>query len=163
MEGKMHTQDLINQMIALSGKKLDMLKQLKELSERQNEAFRQQKLDEVEEILNKKDEIINYVRKLDDAFLKVSDALKRILGIDSLTQLQNVDINGSRELKELIDKITSLVEDIISIEKQGYDNAEKLQTEFTREIKNINAGKKITNAYSAKPLSNPSYFIDKKK
>lgn len=159
----MQTQELVNQMIALSGKKLEMLKQLKQFSEKQNEAFKMQQLDDVEKILNKKDEIINYIKKLDDAFLKISDALKKLLGIDSLTRLQDTGIEGGKELQELIDKITKLVEDIIDIEKQGYERAVNLQNDFNKEIKNLNAGKKITNAYYAKPLDTPSYFIDKKK
>lgn len=159
----MQKQSIVNQMIALSGKKLEMLLQLKELSRKQNEAFKQHQIDEVEGILNKKDEIINYIQKLDDAFMRASDGLKQLLGIDSLTQLENTDIEGKKELKELIDNITALVEEIISIEKLGYENAVKLQTEFGKEIKQLNAGKKITNAYNVKPLDNPSYFIDKKK
>lgn len=159
----MQTQNLMDQMIALSGKKLEMLSQLKKLSEKQNEAFTQRQLDEVEQILNKKDEIISYIEKLDDAFLKLSDALKNVLGINSLTQLENTDIEGKNELRELIGKITVLVDDIINIEKLGYENALNFQTELGKEIKQLNAGKKITNAYYTKPLDNHSYFIDKKK
>lgn len=159
----MQTQNILNQMISLAGKKLEMLRQLKKLSEKQGEAIKLHKLDDVEEILNKKDEIISYIGKLDDAFLKASDALKKLLGIDSLTQLENTRIEGCKELKELIDNITALVEDIINIEKLCYDNAQELQNEIGREIKNLNTGKKITNAYNTKPLNNPSYFFDKKK
>jgi hypothetical protein len=158
----MQKQDLINRMIELSEKKLNKLLELKKLSERQKEAFELQQLDEVEKILNKKDEIISSIGKLDDAFLTASDALKKILGINSLTQLDKTDIDGSGKLKDLIEKITALVEEIISIEKLGYENAVKVQGEFSREIKNINAGKKITNAYNTKPLNTPSYFFDKK-
>lgn len=159
----MQNQNIIIQMIALSDKKLDMLFKLKKLSEKQKEAFMLQQLDGVEEILNKKDEIINYIGKLDDAFLKASGALKKLMGIDSLTQLENTAVEGSRELKELISKITAVVEEIINIEKLGYESAVKVHSEFSREIKHLNAGKKITNAYNTKPLNTPSYFFDKKK
>lgn len=159
----MQEQKIVNQMIALSDKKLDMLVQLKELSVKQKEAFRQNLLDNVEKILDKKDEVIKYIGKLDNAFIRTSDALKTLLGIDSLNELENTDIEGRKELKELIGKITILVEEIINIEKHGFDNALKLQQEFGKEIKNINAGKKLTNAYNTKPLNNPSYFFDKKK
>lgn len=159
----MQEQKIVNQMIALSDKKLDMLVQLKELSVKQKEAFRQNLLDNVEKILDKKDEVIKYIGKLDNAFIRTSDALKTLLGIDSLNELESTDIEGRKELKELIGKITILVEEIINIEKHGFDNALKLQQEFGKEIKNINAGKKLTNAYNTKPLNNPSYFFDKKK
>ncbi|ANX02388.1 flagellar biosynthesis protein FlgN [Thermoclostridium stercorarium subsp. leptospartum DSM 9219] len=159
----MQEQTILEQMIKLSAKKLELLKQLKALSEKQDGAFREQRLDEVERVLNKKDEIIDYIGKLDDAFLKASDALKKLLGIESLTQLEDTGIEGCSELKSLIEQITALVEEIIKIEKQGYENAVALQNQFGQEIKNINNAKKIASAYTPKPLNVPSYFIDKKK
>ena len=96
----MQKQDLINRMIEPSEKQLNKLLELKKLSERLKEAFELQQLDEVEKILNKKDEIISSIGKLDDAFLTASDALKKILGINSLTQLDKTDIDGSGKLKD---------------------------------------------------------------
>jgi len=154
---------LLERMIKLSAEKLKLLKKLKEFSEKQSEAFRQQRLDEVEGILNKKDEIIGIIGKLDDAFLKDSESMKKILGIESLTQLENTGIEGCSKLKDLIGRITALVEEIINIERLGYENAVMLQSEYKSEIKNINTAKKVANAYNKKPLNAPSYFIDKKK
>lgn len=159
----MQEQTILEQMIKLSSKKLDLLKELKELSDKQIKAFNEQRLDEIENILNKKDEIINWIKKLDDAFLKLSDSLKKLLGIESLTQLENTGIEGCRELKGLIGEITALVEGIIDAEKRGYEKAVTLQSEFGGRIKDISAGRKAAKAYYAKPLNMPSYFIDKKK
>jgi phosphate uptake regulator len=67
---QMQEQQVLNQMVALSGKKLEMLTELKKLSEQQRQAFQDNNIAAVEPILNKKDEIIRYVRQLDDAFFK---------------------------------------------------------------------------------------------
>jgi len=164
VEGEMQEQSVImEQMIKLSSEKLELLKQLKDLSEKQYDVLEQHRLDELEGILNRKDEIISIIKKLDDDFLKHSDTLKKLVGIESLTELEKTGIKGCRELKELIGKITSLVEDLIETEKRGYESAVMLQAEFKSEIKNINNARKVTKAYSLKPSSNPSYFIDKKK
>ena len=61
----MHRQDIINQMIALSKKKYDLLIKLKGLSEKQNEAFGEERLDSVEKILNEKDVIISNISSID--------------------------------------------------------------------------------------------------
>lgn len=159
----MQEQEIIKQMMALSGKKLDMLQKLKELSKKQHEAFKQDRLDDVEKILNKKDEVIRYIGKLDDAFIRASDAIKRLLGIKSLSELENTSIDGKKELKDLIGEITDTVESIISLEKLSFDNASNLKRELGDKVKGINAGKRITTAYNTKPLNNPSYFFDKKK
>lgn len=159
----MQEQQIINQMIALSGKKRDMLIKLKELSEKQYSAFRDKTLDGMEKILNRKDEIIQYIRKLDDAFLMAYENLKEILGIQNLDGLAETTLNGRKELKDLIGEITALVESIIQLEKDGYENAVVLKKELGNKIKGVSAGKKMATAYTIKPTAAPSYFFDKKK
>lgn len=159
----MQVQQIVNQMIALSGKKYEELSALKELSEKQAKAFLDQDLDAVENVLNKKDEIIHYVRKLDDAFLRAYDTLKEELGIENLNMISDVQVEGGKELKDIIKKITGIVESIIQLEQDSYGNASKIKNKLGEKIKEINAGKKMTTAYNIKPIRTPSYFIDKKK
>ncbi|NLO39466.1 MAG: flagellar biosynthesis protein FlgN [Ruminiclostridium sp.] len=159
----MQEQQLMNQMIALSQKKLELLKDLKRLSEKQNQAFKDKELDEIENLLNKKDEIIEYVQKLDDAFLNVSENLKQQLGIQDLEALSETTLDGKLALKELISEITGVVELIIQLEQDSYGKATDMKDELGDKIKGVNSGKKITSAYSIKPTSSPSYFFDKKK
>lgn len=159
----MQKQAIINEMMALSNKKYNMLIKLKELSKKQNEAFGEERLDSVENILNDKDALISDISEIDEAFIGHSDSLKKLLGISSLTELENTNVEGRRELKELIECITNTVEEIIEIEKQGQDIAFNMRNSFSKEIKTLNSGKKMTTAYNNKPLNNPSYFFDKKK
>ncbi len=159
----MQDQQILNQMVALSEKKLEMLIRLKGLSEKQNKAFYTHKLDSIEQILSKKDEIIQYIHQLDDAFLMASDNLKEMLDIKSLEDLSNSSLNGRNELKELIRNITDTVESIILVEKDSYNSAKGIQKDLANKIKDVNAGRKITTAYNFKPSNNPSYFFDKKK
>ena len=159
----MQEQQLMNQMIALSQKKLELLKDLKRLSEKQNQAFKDKELDEIENLLNKKDEIIEYVQKLDDAFFIVSENLKQQLGIQDLEALSETTLDGKLALKELISEITGVVELIIQLEQDSYGKATDMKDELGDKIKGVNSGKKITSAYSIKPTSSPSYFFDKKK
>ena len=159
----MQEQQLMNQMIALSQKKLELLKDLKRLSEKQNQAFKDKELDEIENLLNKKDEIIEYVQKLVDAFLNVSENLKQQLGIQDLEALSETTLDGKLALKELISEITGVVELIIQLEQDSYGKATDMKDELGDKIKGVNSGKKITSAYSIKPTSSPSYFFDKKK
>ncbi len=159
----MQEQQIINQMIALSGKKRDMLIKIKELSEKQYSAFRDNALDGMEKILNRKDEIIQYIRRLDDAFLAAYENLKEILGIQSLDDLAKTTLDGRKELKGLIGEITALVESIIQLEKDGYENATVLKKDLGNKIKGVSAGKKMATAYTIKPNAAPSYFFDSKK
>ena len=138
----MQEQQILNQMIALSEKKLEMLTKLKEYSEKQNRAFQEQNLDSVENILNKKDEIIQYVRKLDDAFLMASDNLKELLEITSLEDLSKTSLIGRKELKILIEDITAMVESIIQLEKSSYENASGMKKEIAEKIKGVNTGRR---------------------
>jgi len=156
-------QQVLNQMVALSGKKLEMLSELKKLSEKQRQAFQDNNISAVEPILNKKDKIINYIRRLDDAFLKASGSLKEMLGIEKLDDLSKFELAGRNELKHLITDITNIIESIIKIEQDSYKNASEIKNELSIRIKSVNAGKKATKAYNIKPVESPSYFFDRKK
>lgn len=159
----MQVQLIMDQMIVLSAKKYEELLILKKLSEKQVKAFAEKDLDIVDGILNKKDEIIQYIRKLDDAFLRAYDTLKEELGIKSLDMISDLRIERGKELQDLIKKITTVVETVIKIEQGSISDASKLHNSLGGKIKEINAGKKMTSAYNVKPLRTPSYFIDKKK
>ncbi len=159
----MQEQQILDQMVALSQKKLEMLIKLRTLSEQQKEAFQNKKLHIVEEVLEKKDEIIRYINQLDEAFLKASDTLKKRMGIESLDALSNSALEGRKELKSLIQDITDCVESIIEIEKDCHGHASGMKKEIGNSIKNVNAGKRITKAYNIKSTGAPSYFFDKKK
>jgi hypothetical protein len=159
----MQQQQILNQMIALSQKKLEMLIELKKYSENQYEAFKSGDLDSVENILNKKDELIQYIQKLDDAFLMSSDNLKKLLGITTLEELSKTSLSGRDQLKKQIESITEIVDSIITLEKSSYENASVIKNELKDRIQNVYTGKKMTSAYHTKPVSNPAYFFDKKK
>ncbi len=159
----MQEQQLLNQMIALSQKKLELIEKLRTLSEKQNQAFHDKALDGIENILSQKDEVIGYIHKLDDAFLSVSENLKEMLGINSLEALSGTSLDGRQQLKEVINEITRVIETIISLEQHSYQNASEMKSELGDKIKGVNAGKKVATAYTVKPASSPSYFFDKKK
>lgn len=159
----MNEQQLINQMIDLSEKKLEQLTALEQLSRRQSVAFANRDVDEIEILLDKKDGIIDHIKKLDDAFLSASGKLKGLLGIESLEAISGTDLDGKDRLKGLIAEIASMVESIIRIEQDSIDSAAKIKNEVGDKIKEINAGKRATAAYGIKPSGPPSYFFDKKK
>lgn len=159
----MQQQLIINQLIALSRKKLEMLTNIQALSEKQNKAFQDKALDDVEKILNKKDDFIAYIQKLDDAFLAASENIKEQLGIESLTALSETGLEGRDVLKSLIEEITGVVETIIRLEQEGYSSAAAFKNDVGEKIKDVNTGKKVTTAYNIKPAASPSYFFDKKK
>ncbi|NLY19121.1 MAG: flagellar biosynthesis protein FlgN, partial [Clostridiaceae bacterium] len=113
----MQVQQITGQMIVLSQKKYEELLILKELSEKQAKAFAEKNLDIIDDLLNKKDEIIKYIQKLDDAFLRAYNTLKEELGINSLDMISKLQIKKGKDLQDLIKKITTVVESIIEIEK----------------------------------------------
>jgi len=159
----MREQLALDQMVALSKKKLEMLSELKKLSEKQRKAFQDNNISAVEPILNKKDKIISYIRQLDDAFLKASGEIKEILGIEKLDDLSKFELAGKDELKRLIADITEMIETIIEIEQDSHKQVSEIKDEISNRIKSVNTGKKAAIAYNIKPYESPSYFFDRKK
>ena len=86
--------------------------------------------------------IISNISSIDEEFLKHSGMIKQLLGINSLTELENTNVEGRQELKALIEEISNLVEAIIDIEKQGQSLAVEMKKSFSKEIKTLNSGKK---------------------
>jgi hypothetical protein len=146
-----------------SGKKLLLLQDLYKLTVRQSDMINQDKLENLDEIIGDKQKCIDQIDKLDEEFNVYFLRLKQQLNIKNLDELHNPDIKGVKELKLTIGTIIELIKEISTLEQQNNLKAKSLLDELGKEIKKINQGKKVTNAYN--PGSNlrpPSYYIDKK-
>ncbi|NMA67553.1 MAG: flagellar protein FlgN [Clostridiaceae bacterium] len=155
--------NLIKQLNKISGRKLNLLQELESLTFKQKEYIKEKKYDEVDQVIQEKQKLMDLIDKLDADFAIYSQKLKNVLGIASLESLPGFNIEGTKELKEIVGEIYAKLTDI---KKQDAENTTLLKNELneTRDrINHNNTFKQVTKAYGpAKPI-NPSYFFDKKK
>ena len=85
----------------------------------------------------------------------------------SLTKQLRMDVHAdprAKQLKHITSEVIELIGEISSIEKVNSEKSKKLLEELGSQIKKVNQGKKINNAYSKQPADvSSSFFLDQKK
>ena len=119
--------------------------------------------DNIEELVQKKQQVIDNIDKLDTDFLEGYKRLKDELQLDSLDK---VDINKHPELKDIKDnvqKITHMARKIMELENSNRLKLDAIFQSVKNELRQINTGKRSLKAYEAQPVHNDGIYIDKKK
>lgn len=159
----MTSEEYIKRMIAISEEKLKLLQEIFTLTTEQSEVIKEDSISELEKLIEEKQKRIDAISKLDEDFNVYFQRMKSVLNVKSLDEVKCTNIKEAGELRTLIAKIVSEIENISAIEKKNNEKAGTLLKSLGEEIKKLNQGKKINKAYSAAPPKTPSYFIDKKK
>lgn len=153
----------LNILIDSLDEKSDVLKDIYEVTKRQNEYVNQEKieLDEFNVFITEKQQYIDALEILDSGFQSTFDRISEELK-------QNTDLYKDK-IKLLKDKITSVSEIGIEIQVMEEKNKNKIEDHFNnkkRKIKTFKKSKKTATNYY-KNMNNSfrgqSYFVDNKK
>ncbi len=149
-------------------KKKALFSEILELTNAQTGVITEDGLDSLNELINKKQQKIDNIDKLNEEFEIYYSRFKAVLGISNLEQLDTAGLGeaaltGAKRLKALTAEITDVITQISEIEKVNSKKSNDLREQLGKEIKRINQGKKVNNAYNPEPFNTPSYFLDKKK
>ncbi|MCX7748490.1 MAG: flagellar protein FlgN [Clostridia bacterium] len=156
-------QKYIDRLREISGKKRLLLKDMVEITKKQSTAVHEDGIEELEKLVNQKQEIINSINETDDQFNVYFQRLKSELKVKSLDEIKKPGLNGVKELQEIIDSIMKMINEISTMEKQNSTKVKSLLDEFSEKIKKVSEGKKINSAYKPVVKQTASYFIDQKK
>lgn len=143
--------------------KFSYLQELYDLTVKQTAAIKAEDVAELNRLVDKKQVKINAVDMLDEDFKKNFQNLKNILGVTSLDGLDAGRIPGAIELKQLVADILSMIKKLSDLETANSTGVNKLLATLGNEVKKLNQGIKINNAYAPTSYNRFSYFIDKKK
>jgi predicted transcriptional regulator len=154
----------IERLIDISSKKDSCLNEILHLTIAQSEAIKEDGLEDLQKLIDDKQRKIEEINKADEDFNVYFTRLKQKLGIGRLDEINNPEIKGVKELQEIIARIMKLVGKISEIENQNINRANNLLNDFGSNIRRINEGKRVNNAYNnVSSINAPSYYIDKKK
>lgn len=153
----------IDRLVEILQKKQTLLQDLLALTEKQADSIHEEGIENLEGIIDRKQERIDAINKLDEEFHVYFQRMKSTLGIRSLEELDASRVPGARQLKVITEQIMALITRIGALEKQNSARAKELLDQLGGEIKKLNQGKRVNNVYTPGPMANPSYFIDKKK
>lgn len=153
-----------DRMIELLDRKKQLLGDMLELTKAQTDVIAAGALDKLKLLIDEKQQKINEIDKLDADFGVYFEGLKLAFSINKLSELDVYADPRAKQLKQLTSEVIYLVGKISSVEKENSEKSKKLLDELGSQIKKVNQGKKINNAYSKPPTDTASsFFLDKKK
>lgn len=166
----MEAKDYVARLLAISEKKESLLELMKS-------AFVQERvllmtggkdaIDALDGVLNEKQRLMEEIDKLDEQFHVYSARLKQVVGIDSLEQLSNIQIQGRLELKGVVTRINELLKQLDQMQQDdlGLLGSELGSTQ--KQMKQLNQNKTqaraFGKAYYPSTPAPPSIYFDKKK
>lgn len=153
----------IERLTEISRKKLELLNGMLDLTRQQSQALEDNDVELLENLVTRKQVIIDEVILLDDEFDVCFKSLKKALNVETFDELAGKEITGVRELQNVVGQLVSIMHQISHMEKKNNEGAATLLKSFGDEIKKLNQGKKAALAYRPAITDTPSYFIDRKK
>lgn len=144
-------------------KKKALLQDMLSLTEAQTPAIASESLNTLQELIEKKQQKIDAIDKLDEEFKVYFERLKTTLSVRKLEDIDASAFPAAGTLKGNTAGILELVGRINSIEKMNSEKSKKLLDTIGSKIKQLNQGRKINTAYNSAPQGMSSFFLDKKK
>jgi tRNA U55 pseudouridine synthase TruB len=154
----------IQKLINVSDKKLNIIREILDITRLQSEIINEDSADKLNKLIDLKQQKIDLIGELDEAFEVYYGRLKSVLGVQSLEEINMVQFNGAVELKQTITDITNAVRQIQVLEMENKNKVQAVLDDLASEIRKVKRHKMVNNGYNvAAKLDTPSYFIDKKK
>lgn len=155
------SEELIEELIDISKEKLSLLNLMLKFTKEQKNFIKEDNIEKVNLIINKKDNLIEKIDSLDIQFLSKFIHLKKENNVEDINELNIEDFPKLKDLKEIIEEISST---LMALSLLDEENKTKLKMDLENvksNLKNIKKGKKVYNSYN-KTLNN-SILIDEKK
>ena len=155
------TKELIDELISISKEKSQLLVEMQKITKGQREEIKEEDMENLNEILDKKDYIIKEINKLDISFLTIFSQIKKNEDIQNIDEMDIEKYPNLEELKKAVKEVSSTLIAISLMDKEN-NNSMKAKLEETKmEIRKIKDGKKAYKGYNATIAE--SILIDEKK
>lgn len=155
------TKELIDELISISKEKSQLLVEMQKITKGQREEIKEEDMENLNEILDKKDYIIKEINKLDISFLTIFSQIKKNEDIQNIDEMDIEKYPNLEELKKAVKEVSSTLIAISLMDKENNDSMKAKLEETKMEIRKIKDGKKAYKGYNATIVE--SILIDEKK
>lgn len=160
----MTAEQYVQKLNELSVKKLEGLREILNLTEKQGAVIVEDNIDELQNNIDAKQKQMDMIDELDQAFEVYFGRLKSILGVTSLEDVKMADLNGTAQLKQVVTSIYSITKQIQSLEGENNNKVRDILNNLSAEIRQVKQGKIVNNGYNiGSKLPQQSFYFDKKK
>ncbi len=160
----MNADQYIQKLFELSEKKLDGLRMILKLTQEQSNIITEENTEELQRIIDQKQQEMDAIDELDQAFEVYYSRLKSLLGIQSLEEIRISDLTGSAELKQIITSIYDITKKIQNLEAINNRMVRDILNRLSGEIRQVKQNQMVNNGYNiGNKLPQQSFYFDKKK
>lgn len=155
--------EIINNLIKLLDTKKVYFDQILDITNKQKIDIETNDADHLPELVNEKQQVIDKVNQIDNAFSIQFDLLKKTLNVDNLEKIDFVKYPELKGLKQRIEDIMGMAGNVMALEKENSAKAEEIFENIKGQLKNLKRGKISLRAYD-RPIDNiDGVYLDKKK
>ena len=152
---------IVDNLISLTENKYEQLKDIYLLTEQQSLAIEAEDMDNLGELINRKQQKIDIIVNLDSQFESITDDLKTIYDIKSLDELETQSANIAL-LKEGISKVTDILHQILGAENINKKKIEESKSIIEEKMQGTQTGKTALKQYGGMQTYADAVFFDKK-
>ena len=151
----------IEEMIELSFRKRNILIEILDLTKRQKSYINEDNMDEVNIILQKKEELMKKIDIYDKEFIHNYQIVKNQEGIDSMDMIDIRKYGNLKSLKSIVNEINTILNQITMIDQENMINMQSSIIKIKSDLKQVKEVKRAYKGYNYE--SGESILIDKKK
>lgn len=160
----MNADQYIQKLIELSTQKLGGLREILRLTEEQGNVITEDNADELQRIIELKQQQMDIIDELDQAFEVYYSRLKSLIGVQSLEEIRLSELNGASVLKQTVSEVYDVTRQIQVLEDINNKKVRDILDKLSGEIRQIKQAQKVNNGYNiGAKLPQQSYYFDKKK
>ena len=150
-------QVVMEKLIEISKSKSDILNDIYSLTVDQSRVIAKEDIEGLNDLIDKKQVLIDNAKSLDEQFEKIVDELKLVYGVDKLDQ---IDICKSEveKIQIVIKAIMDKVKLIRQLEMENSSLLRDMKNAMERKILSIKTGKKAVSNYGYNNMQQPVYF-----
>ncbi|MGB7605779.1 MAG: flagellar export chaperone FlgN [Lutisporaceae bacterium] len=154
---------LIKELNNITEQKLKFFREILDITVLQKEDIKNNKAENIETLVQKKQQVIDTIDKLDKSFLTGYRQLKDELKIGKPDKIDTDKYPELKTLKHCVEEIIDLAGAIMELENSNREKLNKIFDEVKNELKQINTGKRSLKAYEIPFTQKDGIYIDKKK
>lgn len=155
------TKDKIDELISLSREKNQLINEMYNFTKVQKEEIKKEDMDNLNKILDNKDNLIKEINKLDRTFLTIFSQIKKDENIENIDELDVQLYPNLKELKDIVTEISSTLVAISLLDEENNNNIKKKIEETKMELRKVKDGQRAYKGYNV-PMTG-SILIDEKK
>ncbi len=153
----------VQKLLELSQKKLEGLRHILRYTEEQSDVITEDKIEELEKIIDLKQQEMNSIDELDEAFEVYYTRLKSMLGVQSIEEIKMSELAGAAELRQIVTSIYEMTKQIQNLEIRNNKKLRESLNQLSAEIRQVKQGQMINNGYNmGGKMPQQSYFDQKK-